>query len=157
LPIWFEPVADGLTPMCAALDLAWSFVSDFIVRTPACYPPLVINITDGEATDGDPEPHADLIRQLASDDGNVLLFNVHISSSQATKIEFADRPEVLPDDYARLLFRMSSKLPPLMLGLAKAEGYHITEATRGFVFNADLVSLIRFLDIGTRVSAQNQR
>lgn len=63
-PIWFEPVADGLTPMCVALDLAWSLANDFIVRTPTCYPPMVINISDGEATDRDPEPHADLIRQL---------------------------------------------------------------------------------------------
>jgi hypothetical protein len=29
---------------------------------------------------------------------------------------------------------------------------HITETSRGFAFNADMVSLIRFLDIGTRPS-----
>jgi hypothetical protein len=156
-PIWFEPQAGGLTPMCAALDQAWSLISEFIVNHPSCYPPIVINITDGEASDGDPEPHAEMIRQLASNDGNVLLFNVHISSNKAAKIEFADAPDSLPDDYARLLFRMSSKLPPLMLGMAQNEGYRVSEGTRGFVFNADLVSLIRFLDIGTRVGVKNQR
>ncbi|MFO0866008.1 MAG: vWA domain-containing protein [Gemmataceae bacterium] len=156
-PIWFEPQAGGLTPMCAALDQAWNLVSEFIVEHPSCYPPLVINITDGEASDGNPEPHAEMIQQLASNDGNVLLFNVHISSNKAAKIEFPDAPESLPDDYARLLFRMSSKLPPLMLGMAQSEGYAVSESTRGFVFNADLVSLIRFLDIGTRVGVKNQR
>jgi hypothetical protein len=31
----------------------------------------------------------------------------------------------------------------------------VTAATRGFVFNADLASVVRFLDIGTRVDFKN--
>lgn len=156
-PVWFEPVANDLTPMCQALELAWSVVNDFIMSVPGCYPPIVINITDGEATDGDPEPNAAMIRELASRDGNALLFNMHVSSRSERPIEFPDNPNALPDDWARMLFRMSSKLPPRMMVSAKAAGFLVSEANVGFAFNGDTVSLIRFLDIGTRVDAKNLR
>jgi hypothetical protein len=58
----------------------------------------------------------------------------------------------LPDQYAKLLFRISSDLPGYMRAAAGAEGYQISDGAKGFVFNADLVSVIRFLDIGTRPS-----
>ena len=79
----------------------------------------------------------------------MLLFNAHISDSVALPIEFPDSEDGLPDKFAKLLFRMSSPLPPRLLEAAKAEGFGVPAAQRGFVFNADLVSVIRFLDIGT--------
>jgi len=112
---------------------------------------MVINITDGEASDGDPEPHASMITSLASHDGNVLLFNLHLSSTQAAPLAFPDRAIDVPDDYGRMLFRMSSKLPAPMLAVARQEAFKITEASRGFAFNADFVTLVKFLDIGTRI------
>ncbi|HYT91490.1 MAG TPA: hypothetical protein VEL76_22445 [Gemmataceae bacterium] len=156
-PVWFEPAAKGKTPMCQALDLAWNSLTEFLNQYAGCYPPMVINITDGMATDGDPRPHAECIRDLASRDGSVLLFNVHLSARSATPIELPDQEAGLPDDFSKLLFRMSSVLPPGMRETAQREGYRVTEATRGFVFNGDLVSVIRFLDIGTRVDARNLR
>ena len=56
-----------------------------------------------------------------------------------------------------ILFRMSSLLPPGMRETARREGYLVGDQTRGFVFNADLVSVIRFLDIGTRVDTRHLR
>lgn len=156
-PVWFEAVADGKTPMCAAFDLAHQFLTDFLERFPNCYPPLAINITDGRPTDGNPEVHAAKLKSLASSDGNVLVLNCHISIRQVRLIEFPDREDELPDDFARVLFRMSSLLPPRLRETAKREGYPVSEATRGFAFNADMVSVIRFLDIGTRVDAKNLR
>ena len=32
VPIWFEPIAKGKTPMCAALDLAWNVLNDFVME-----------------------------------------------------------------------------------------------------------------------------
>jgi hypothetical protein len=155
-PVWFEPVADGSTPMCQALNLAQEILADFIGRTPACFPPIVINITDGEATDGDPSPVAGGVSCLNTQDGNVLIFNIHLSSRNEQPIELPNDDVTLPDTYARQLFHMSSFLPPRMQEIARNEGYPANTATRGFVFNADLIAVIRFLDIGTRVS-QNLR
>lgn len=151
-PVWVEPVCEGGTPMCKALGRARQIVAEWLANHPNCFPPIVINITDGEASDGDPEPAAEAIRKLSSQDGNVLLFNLHTSSSYHPPIEFPDESTELPDDYARLLFRMSSPLPDYMWTMVQDEGIIVNENPRGFVFNADLVSVIRFLNIGTRPS-----
>jgi hypothetical protein len=152
LAVWFDPVADGGTPMCAALRHAYQILQDWVSRYPSSYPPIVINITDGEATDGDPLSEGEGIKSLATGDGNVLLFNCHISSLAGSPITYPDSEAGLPDQHAQLLFRMSSVLPSGLLTAAKAEGFVVGAQARGFVFNADLVDLIRFLDIGTRAS-----
>ncbi len=64
----------------------------------------VINVSDGAVTDGDQAPVATAVRQMASQDGNVLLLNVHISDSAETPVLFPDDERLLPDDYARALF-----------------------------------------------------
>jgi hypothetical protein len=138
--------------MCQALALAKNYLEAFLSQYPDCYPPIVINITDGMSTDGDPLGAGMVIRSMTSGDGNVLLFNAHVSAHVAQPIEYPTNEAVLPDQFARLLFRMSSPLPPLLLDAARTEGFPVAEDSRGFVFNADLVSVIRFLDIGTRVS-----
>jgi hypothetical protein len=155
-PVWFEPVAMGRTPMCQALTAAIEAISSFLERFPDSYPPLVINISDGKATDGNPEVPAYQLRELKSSDGNVLFFNAHLSSIAAKAIEFPADEKQLPNTDAQSLFRMSSALPPPMQEAARSEGFRIEDGIRGFVFNADLVSVIRFLDIGTR-AAQSVR
>jgi hypothetical protein len=151
-PIWFEAEAKGGTPMSRALTRAHSVLSSFLEAHPDCFPPIVINISDGEATDGNPSAPAATLKQLASSDGNALLFNLHLSSHNAAPVEFPSHTEVLPDKHARLLYDMSSVLPEYMRTIAQQEGYAINENSRGFVFNADIVSVIQFLDIGTRPS-----
>ena len=151
-PVWFDAVGKGGTPMCEALRRAHSIASDWIIQHRASFPPIIINITDGESTDGDPSEPAEELRKLATDDGPLLLFNLHLSSSNATPVQFPGSEEGLPDKYARLLFGMSSMLPEYMRSMAREEGVDVTEDARGFVFNADIVSVIRFLDIGTRPS-----
>ncbi len=156
-PIWFEPTADGRTPMVATLERAARLLSVFLADHPNCFPPLVVNLSDGEATDGNPEIAADRLRQLSSADGSVLLFNAHLSSNAAQPVEFPDREQVLPDEAAKRLFRMSSCLPPVMATAAQQAGLTVTPQTRGFVFNADLSAVVRFLDIGTRVDSKYLR
>ena len=148
-PIWFEPVAENRTPMCKALRQAEQTVQEFVRNVPSCFPPIVFNITDGLANDGDPEPVAAALREVCSEDGTVLLFNVHISSKADQKIEYPSNEHALPDKYAQKLFRMSSELPALMRQQASSD-IALGEGARGFVFNGDLISVIQLLDIGTR-------
>lgn len=89
-PVWFDPVANGGTPMCKAFSYASSLVGRWTSEHPDGYPPIVINITDGESTDGDPGSAAAAIRQLSTSDGHVLLFNLHLSSSAGVPITFPD-------------------------------------------------------------------
>jgi hypothetical protein len=151
-PIWFDAVATGGTPMCAALQKAHSILSSWNAQHPNSFPPICINITDGESTDGTPTQAADQVKSLSSTDGNVLLFNIHITSRPGSAVEYPADDSGLPDANAKMLFSVSSVLPSHMQGIARQEGLPVSEASRGFAFNADLVSLIRFLDIGTRPS-----
>lgn len=157
MPVWFEPMAGGLTPMSDALDLASQTVLDFVQRYPRCYPPIVLNITDGDATDGDPEAPASSVRMLGTSDGEVLLFNLHVSAVAAPALQFPDEASGLPDDFARRLFRMSSELPPPTVATARGMGLPVSPRSRGFVFNADVVSVVQFLEIGTRVDTSLMR
>ena len=149
-PVWLQPHAEYGTPMCEALNYASQAVENWIGQFPDSFPPIVINVSDGNATDGDPEPLAQRIMSLQTSDGNALVFNVHLSEMAAMPIQFPDTEEGLPDDLALRLFRMSSILPESSRSLAASLDLSMSEYSRGFVFNADMTSLVQFLDIGTR-------
>ena len=151
-PVWFEPNANGNTPMTAAIEEATRAVRAWCELYPLSYPPVIINISDGEPTDGSPLFAAEQLKQIRTNDGLVLLFNIHISGSSKRPIEFPDSQVGLPDEFAQRLFEMSSLLPPRLADEAKREGFPVTGNSRGFAFNADLRSLVQFLDIGTRTS-----
>lgn len=151
-PIWVDPVANGGTPMSQAFAMAQGIVSTWLKDHPDCYPPVVLNLTDGQSTDGDPTGPAQALRELGSSDGPVLLFNLHVSSDASPAISFPDSEDSLPNQYAKTLFRLSSVLPTHMRTYAMQQGIPASGDTRGFVFNADVVSIVQFLDIGTRAS-----
>ena len=150
-PTWFSPVAFGDTPMCAALTRALTVVSGWLADHPGCFPPVVVNITDGASTDGDPVPVAGALQALTSADGHVLLFNLHLSSDRSDPIVFPAEGTRLPDDYARQLHRMSSPLPHQMRAAAARQDLFLDEGARGFAFNADISAIVQFLDVGTQV------
>jgi hypothetical protein len=149
-PIWVEPTANGSTPMCAALREANQLLTGWLAEHPHCFPPVVLHITDGESTDGNPTTEGQALGALRSSDGNVLVFNCHLSSASAQKIEYPTSPDGLPNEFAKTLFEMSSVLPGEFAKGAAELGRAIGEGARGFVFNGDAVSLIQFFDIGTR-------
>lgn len=152
-PIWFDPVSNGGTPMCQALGNAQSMLSSWLAQHPTSFPPVVIQITDGESTDGDPSGAMRAVTDLASTDGNVLLFNLHLSSTNSRPISFPDSAAELPDQYSRMLFDSASRLTPFMRDVAARDhGLPMSDGSKAFVFNADLTLVVQALDIGTRPS-----
>ena len=150
-PVWFDPVADGGTPMCRAAGEAERVLTEWLAAHPDCFPPIVIHITDGEATDGDPRERIHALTNLSSTDGNVMLFNIHLSDNpNASSLTFPDSADDLPDEYSKMLFETSSPLTPTMRALAKEHGFNPSETARSFVLNADMVLLVQAIDIGTR-------
>jgi hypothetical protein len=149
--IWFEPVADGLTHMCAALELATNIVQGWAASHQDSDQPIVINITDGYATDGDPEAVAARLTAQGTAVGGTLLFNFALGAQQTTPLSFPSSDAEVPDPKAKALFRMSSPLSPLMRQYAGEHGEMPASAARGFVFNADLNAVVKAMDIGTRI------
>jgi hypothetical protein len=151
-PVWLDSKSGGRTPMCQAIKEATVAIGEFNKKYSRSFPPIVLNISDGKATDGNPEIDAAVLREQATTDGNALLFNAHLSSQSTRPIEYPAAEAELVEAEAKRLFRMSSVLPPKLQEAARSEGFSITPQSRGFVFNADLVSIIRFLDVGTRIA-----
>lgn len=151
-PVWFLPVSNGGTPMRAAITKAAETLVEWCDQHPNSYPPTVLHVTDGESTDGDPEELAEMLKQIGTADGQVLLLNLHVSTNEAAPTKFPASDAGLPDTYAQLLFRMSSQLPDHLIRFAREKGYSVTSESRGFVFNADAAEIVEFFDIGTRAS-----
>ncbi len=161
--VWVRPAAEWNTPMVAAFTEAHRLLKQWCGRHKGQprYPPTVIHITDGEATDGGPErlaAAAKKLRSLATADGNTLLINVHISGAGSNPVLFPASAEELPKDrYARLLFDISSPMPALyrdeialLRGTAPAAGRE--ETPRGMGYNANMTDLVRMMNIGTATS-----
>ena len=149
-PVWFDPYWKGGTPMCAALQEATRIVETWCQEHPKGFPPIVINITDGEATDGDLVAAARKLTAVSCDDGSVLLLNIHLSSTTGPSIELPTDANKLPDQHAKQLFHASSTLTPFMVARAIELGMPAADNSRGFIFNAQPLHIIHFLDIGTR-------
>jgi hypothetical protein len=152
-PIWFQATANGGTPMCQALEMAKRILQQWFTQHPNSFPPVVIHITDGESTDGSPIQAMKDLTSLTSSDGNVLLFNLHLSSNpNAVSTAFPDTPAKLPDQFSTSLFDGASVLTPFMRKVAGEHGFTLGEGAKCFVLNAELVLVIQALDIGTRPS-----
>jgi hypothetical protein len=160
--IWIEPVFSGATPMCEVLTLTKQMVTDWVQRHPQSYPPIVIHVTDGLSSDGDPIEIADGLRRLTTDDGAVLLYNCHITDQQATAVRWpAAIEQLVPKRSAHTLFEMSSELPPRAREqLSRRSGEELAPTARGYIYNANpaaLRSMFEFGTVVTRLVADPQR
>lgn len=150
-PVWYEAKANGKTPMVEAVGAAVLAITSFVAQFPNAFPPIVLNLTDGIPTDGNPQEMAKALRAISTADGNVLMFNLLLASVPSSPIYFLGDESLLTDKFSKLLFRMSSLLPQKVLDAARSEGFAVEPKARGVVFNADPTAVVRFLDIGTRI------
>lgn len=159
---WISSKAHNLTPMHDALTLAYEVLVQWLAtkQNKDVYPPIVINITDGWATgttDEDLLEASSKIKNLKTIDGNLLLYNIHLSESEEAQILFPSDPSELPDDsHARLLFDMSSDLPEIYnQEIVKITSKDMRGAYTGFAFNANLDKLVSLLNVGTNTPLRN--
>jgi uncharacterized protein YegL len=156
-PIWFEPRSQGRTSMCAGLTAAIDILDQWCAAHPSAFPPTVLHVTDGHPSDGNPEPVADRLKSLATDDGGCLLFNLHVDVGGGEPLIFPNDERAVKDRFGKALFRMSSLLPPHAVEAAAQKGYDVRPGARGFVFNAGIEAIADFFDIGTRPAVAADR
>ncbi len=154
-PVWFVPEARGNTPMKDAIKVAALELANWCNNHSSSYPPTVLHVTDGESSDGDPEPMAEQLRNLGTDDGDVLFFNLHTSDESNKSIKFPVTEIDIPDHFGQTLFRMSSALPDLVASAAREKGYSIANGSKGFFYNVAPIEVVDFFDIGTRASSKS--
>ena len=155
-PVWVDEYASGGTPMLTALVAVAQELAQWCDNHPNSYPPIILHITDGVPTDSETNQLievASAIKELATDDGGILLFNAHTSEEVNDPIKFPTTSSNLPNQYSEALFEMSSGLPKQLIDAAN-EFYSgaVKENAKGFLFNANAEDIIQFLDIGTRTT-----
>lgn len=155
-PVWIQAIHRYRTPMKSAICLAESLVEQWLAAQAGkdVYPPTVINITDGVATDGTTEELlacCNRLKSLHTMDGHVLLMNIHVSDEQGKTILFPSKADELgADPYARLLYDMSSDMPTSYhADIANLFGLDQRTAYVGMCSNADMDALVKFMNIGT--------
>ena len=151
-PVWIDPQHDGRAAMSTAMRIIGITVVEWCVSHPDSYPPTIVHVTDGLSNDGSPEAIAEAIKGISTDDGEVLLFNLHVDTELGDEIVFPSSEDELPDDYARLLFRMSSTVPDHLISVAQSMGYDVTDNSRFFAYKAGMDFIGHFFEIGTRAS-----
>ncbi|MGS2805532.1 VWA domain-containing protein [Nocardia sp. MW-W600-9] len=149
-PVWVEPKAYGAAPMVGAFSALEPVVASWCESHPSSFPPIVINITGGKSTDGDPREAGNRIRNLRTEDGPALLFNVHLSGGRNRPLYFPNSNADIFDSEAAILYELSSELPMPMREAAATLGYSVSDGARGFVYNSDELAATDLLEIGTR-------
>ena len=99
-----------------------------------------------EADTGDPAVHATRLAALHTNDGSVLLFNLHLSGNTSAMVEFPSEPPSIGDPFAIHLFGMSTVIPDPMIETSR---FPLQPGARGFVFNGGATSLTQFFMWGT--------
>ncbi len=163
---WVSARHDGSwTHYHDAFDYAKGLLDDWMEEhhDKDCYPPTVIHITDGEfnhATKEEVVQKANELKAMFTNDGNVLLFNIHFASqTQNNSIACPiNKSELNGNTYAEMLFDLSSLLPERYnADIARClnddrAGRHVAMGV-----NADATTLIKLMDIGTPTNiSQNQ-
>ena len=156
-PAWIEPKAQGQTPMYEALCEIYAHLTEWIKdpRHRESFPPIVFNITDGEASDCDREALLDIasqIRSLRTAEGEVLLVNIHISSNTLVpSCTFpASSEELAGNRYATLLYEASSPMPSHFEPLICEMKQHWAKGPfRGMSYNTSIHELALMLNIGS--------
>ncbi|WP_297066796.1 DarT ssDNA thymidine ADP-ribosyltransferase family protein [uncultured Duncaniella sp.] len=119
-----------------------------------CYPPTVIHITDGQyngATKDEVQQKANELKSMFTNDGNVLLFNIHINVDNETIVTFPkSKDELNSDRFATDLFELSSLLPlRYNEEICKIKATDSSKRHSAMAVNADMTTLIKLMDIGT--------
>ncbi len=155
---WIETKCDGhWTHVHKAFDRAKQLLEKWMVEhhDKDCYPPTIINITDGQFTDATREQliqQANELKSMFTNDGNVLLWNIHITPNSLEQIILpVNKSELKGDKYSELLYDMSSLLPErynadieTKMKISAGNVRHVAMSV-----NVDTSRLMQLMDIGT--------
>ncbi|MFK8266756.1 hypothetical protein [Capnocytophaga cynodegmi] len=158
VPIFIEPTCpeNGLTPMAEAFEFAKQLVTAWIEKKPKNPAPVIINISDGFPFTGKDDDDEDIrnttnkayeIMSMHMDDGNPLVFNIHLGIGKECRFEESSLE--LPDENAKFLFSISSKVPRAYKEVGRRYDFDIRPNSRGFISNASADSFIKFISFGS--------
>jgi hypothetical protein len=143
-PVWIEPVANMQTPMGSALEFAKKLMIDWMQKKINSPIPVIINVSDGLPFPYEEEQKVQIVAKeimaLSCNDGNPLIFNVHIGDG-LEKCVFSELESEITNEEAKFLFSISSKFPDAYKKRAKKTGLEVKDDSKCFVSNTDIDNL----------------
>jgi hypothetical protein len=158
-PVYFEPVADGLTPLAEALGV----VKQVFIRIKEKYPEspdsVAILVTDGMprsegVADAVEEANAIALAEEIKAMGG-LIFGCHIGNGR-NKCEFPVTEDELPDDQAKFIYKVCSIVPESYKEAARKLELNVSENSRAMVTNADPTTFVKFINFGSSGTNQDR-
>ena len=154
---WLSARCDGhWTHVHQAFDKAKALLDQWMQdhHEKDCYPPTIINITDGQfnhATREQIVQQANELKAMFTNDGNVLLWNIHITPNNLEQVMLPiGKEELKGDKYSELLYDMSSLLPTRYnQAISDIRGDAVDTRHVAMATNTDMSTLIQLMDIGT--------
>ena len=154
---WLSARCDGhWTHVHQAFDKAKTLLDQWMQdhHEKDCYPPTIINITDGQfnpATREQIVQQANELKAMFTNDGNVLLWNIHITPNNMEQVLLPiGKEELKGDKYSELLYDMSSLLPTRYnQAISDIRGDAVDTRHVAMATNTDMSTLIQLMDIGT--------
>lgn len=153
-----KPTSLGKTPTGKAINVAYDLIKDWVDthKDKNIFPPIAINISDGEFTDITNDEFLSLsekIKSIKTSDGNLLFFNIHIASDyEAKSIIFPTSTDELQSEnrHAKILFEASSVLPSCFSGdIALIKECSTKVPFKAFGYNTSINELLGILNIGS--------
>lgn len=155
---WISAKAEGNTPMYEAMLHTRDLVAEWcaLEQNRDSFPPVVVHITDGEASDCDNKELIDIcgeIKGQATADGNVLLLNIHISSNHHLPAMVFPMPDEIlgAGPYASTLAECSSLMPETFNdAICRLRGVTASPPFIGMGYNASIIDMLSIINIGSR-------
>jgi hypothetical protein len=158
--LWIAEKAVGKTPMCEVMTRGLSLVEGWCRhrRNAGSYPPTLINITDGESSDGSAATIvsvAENIRRTGTSDGRTILMNIHLcapgrAGGGGEAVLFPSSPDELPDNrYARLLWDISSEMPTVCHDMIRVMRPAASPPFRALGWDSHIGEVAAMMNIGS--------
>jgi hypothetical protein len=155
---WVAEMSSGGTPMYQAFERAGYYAEGWVHEHPKSFPPIIFNITDGQGNDATLEQTISIageLKELRTQDGEVLLFSIGLSTKEAP-VHFPDGKAAFADSWNQALFDMSSELPEVMAGyVATRLTTPILKGARAMVANARPADVLLALQTGSEPLMKN--
>ena len=163
---WVVPVANGRTPMTLAFQGARQYLEAFFDDSERwdqfkqSTPPIILNVTDGEANEFDDDDWQSLSDEVeriwrlkTPQSFSPLVFHVHLSGTggdhQSRRMALPTEPAGL-DRFGQNLFRLASQVPDSWVRSSSMQERPISAGAVGLITNASPADLMDILTVVSR-------
>lgn len=143
-PIWYQPELGETSPQVAAFEFCHHLISGWNGDDV----PLVINVSAGSSSDGNPQKAVEAVQEMTFGDREAIVLQAHLGSSDTVPATlYPANRAYLKNGPAKDLFGRASTLPETLIESLKDSRVSVNPRARGMIYNAKMIDLGRMLGL----------